>query len=150
MEAPSTAAAIGDADPAPKPAGPDGVASRRLAGGVLAALPVGEAVLGAGRIVLAPGAALPAHAAVGPELLAVEAGTLEVTTIEGHAWRAQDATESRELESAATLPPGQGVLVESGAVAAYRNAGETPLVLVVATLLPGGAGAATPAPDSGA
>ncbi len=38
----------------------------------------------------------------------------------------------------------------TGAVAAYRNAGAGPLVLLVATLRPAGAGAATPAPEPGA
>ena len=115
-----------------------GVAARPLAGGVSAPLPVGEGVLALGRIALRPGASLPSHPALGGALLAVEAGTLEVTTSEGNAWRARGADGSRKLGPVERLARGDGAFVAPGAVAAFRNAGEAPLVLLVATLAPTG------------
>jgi quercetin dioxygenase-like cupin family protein len=93
---------------------------------------------------------MPAHVAAGPELLAVEAGTLEVLTSEGQAWRAQGATRASELEPAAPLAPRAGVVVEPGTVAAFRNAGDAPLVLLVAILMPANLSRATPVPEPSA
>jgi quercetin dioxygenase-like cupin family protein len=124
---------------------PDGVASSPLAGGVATALPVGDAVLSVGRVVLPPGAAIPPHATAGPELLAVEAGTLEVTTGGGRASVRRGIAAPRDLDSVASLASGDGVVIEPGTVAAYRNAGDGPLVLLIAALAPAGSPPGTPA-----
>jgi quercetin dioxygenase-like cupin family protein/predicted SnoaL-like aldol condensation-catalyzing enzyme len=123
---------------------PDGVASSPLAGGVATPLPVGNAVLSLGRVVLPPGAAIPLHATAGPELLAVEAGTLGVTVSGGRASVRRGIAAPRDPGPAASLASGDGVLIEPGAVAAYRNAGDGPLVLLVATLAPAESPPGTP------
>lgn len=146
IEPPGTANEYGRTPRATNAARPVDVVPQPLAGDVVAPLPTGDVVLAVGRIVLAPGAALPAHAAVGPELLAVEAGTLELTTSEGRAWGLRGVAGPRELNPATAVAAGAGMFLEPGSVAAFGNGGDAPLVFLVATLLPVTPTAATPIP----
>ena len=66
-------------------AAPDGATVRLVASGQLAPPPAGPLWAEATRWFLAPGAIVPAHAADGPELLAVAAGTVQVALHPGEA-----------------------------------------------------------------
>jgi len=112
-------------------------------------VPVGPAVAALGQATLPPGAAIPAHRATGPELFAVESGslTLAVTARQASVRRAADGAVElvRPPAGPATLGAGDGALVAAGAVASLRNDGAEPVTLLVATLRPdGAAGPTTP------
>lgn len=116
------------------PAGdlPPGVALQPIAADVFddPALAGGRVEIVVARATLAPGAALPADWATRRSLLVVESGRVGLTT--------GGAPES-------TLEAGNVARNEGGPASAVRNAGDSPLVLLIVSLTPEAATGATPA-----
>jgi predicted ester cyclase len=119
------------------PAATPGVVVTDLAGSLPAALSGGPARLGLGRATLAPGAVLPVRAD-GIAVVAVEAGVLGLAKTAGLVWtrRAEDGAVTTATGGIRTA--GDAVVVEAGAGGELRNAGDVRLVLLVATISPGG------------
>jgi quercetin dioxygenase-like cupin family protein len=113
----------------------------------LGAAPVAEsepaAIVRLARFTYAPGAQQRRLSEPGPLLLAVEAGTL-TAQVEGPAGLTRTATAGTSGPATTTVPPGSdivvrpgdGLWVSSGVRHAFRNAEETPAVVLAATLLP--------------
>ncbi len=167
--------AVAITPPAPEGGGPPwppaGVAPQELPPGVTmqlldvgygadTAVPSGQAQITLTRLTLAPGAGLPAHEAIGPELLAIEAGTLGLTSgreeqrvvrgglaeeLPGTAQAGGTATPATE----STLTAGGATLVQPGATGAIQNIGHDPLVVLLLTLTAVGDATATPAANLG-
>jgi predicted ester cyclase len=111
------------------------VATVDLAGRMPATLPTGPARVGLGRVTLAAGASLRVHAP-GAALLAVEAGTLSQTITDGTTWSRHGADGAITTAGDGTLRAGDATLMELGASAELRSAGDAPLVLLVVTITP--------------
>ena len=124
--------------PVATPAATPAAGATDLTGDLLTKLPGGPAVLGLGRATLAAGGTLPV-AARGAALLAVEAGRLNVATTAGTVWRRHGADGTLATTGRRLLAVGDAAFVEPGASAEVRNAGDSPLVLLVVTLTPTGA-----------
>lgn len=119
-----------------------GVVTQVLADASGAALQVGQSVVAFGRATLAGGVGLPTHRVAGTEVVAVEAGTAALTINDGTTviQRGTGATTvSTDGMTAETTTLGQGDvgLVEEGGGAEVRNAGESPLTLVVVAVVVG-------------
>jgi hypothetical protein len=94
------------------------------------------------RYTLAPGASLPAHLVTGLDLIAVEAGTLDLILAGDRLPTRHQTTPGAVVAYGAgsRIPP-----VEPGTTRSVRNAGDEPLVVLVASLTPAVA-AGTPEP----
>jgi predicted SnoaL-like aldol condensation-catalyzing enzyme len=123
---------------APVSARPDPVGSTRthLAGGLTANLPSGDVVIAIGRAALAAWTVLPAHVVDVAELIAVEEGDLALSASGGEAWVSNGPMSGMRDADSAGLPPGGGALIQSGASVVYRNAGASPLGIVLVTFRP--------------
>jgi SnoaL-like polyketide cyclase len=108
-------------------AGSPDVAAQLLVDGTATDLPDGPATLALGRLTLAPGAELAADLPVVPRLVVVETGTLQLATTG---------------VPPATLAVGQGAVIQRASGLALRNAGNSPLVVLLATIT-------SPAPATG-
>jgi hypothetical protein len=106
-----------------------------LAGGPPVALPRGPAALGLGRATMSLGGTFPV-AASGVALVVVEAGNLGLADIEGTAWSRRGAGGAITTATDGILAPGDATMLDPGASAGLRNAGPTPLVLLVVTIAP--------------
>jgi quercetin dioxygenase-like cupin family protein len=100
------------------------------------------------RVDYAPGATEESHAATGPALDMVVAGSLTIT-VEGPAMvtRAADPATSEAVApgTEVTLDAGDGLMIPAGTAHTNRNAGEGPAVLLAAVFLPVDADAPPPA-----
>jgi hypothetical protein len=114
----------------------EGATTRVLAGGQAVAVAGGPVAVAAGRVVLPPGGRLAWAGPAGAVLLAVEAGTLGLAAA-GAPWVRRGAGGAEAAGGAATLAAGDGALLDEGAGAELRNAGDGPLRLLVVTLLGG-------------
>jgi quercetin dioxygenase-like cupin family protein/predicted ester cyclase len=122
-----------DARTSPR-ATPTDVAGELLAGESLTSAPSDLATVAIGRATLAPGGALPRHQAVGPELVAVESGSLALETNGERTWVYRGVDGYKTVASTASLTAGDGALVNAGTTVSYRNDGDTPLLLLVVTM----------------
>ena len=117
-----------------------GVTIEALGGGMPAAAP-GHA-LSLLRVTFAPGASIPPHTQPGALVVAVEAGTFGFTVTQGQAQVTRAAAPGGTPVAAEQLAPGTEVLLGPGDAVYHdadtghtgRNAGDGPLVLVIATL----------------
>lgn len=104
--------------------------------------------LGLSKVVVMPGARLAAHHHPGAQLGYVAEGTLTYTVESGQArlmkGPGDDATLVRTIDPGETVKvrPGRWLVEEQGEVHHARNAGTTPIVIYIATLLRTGAPAA--------
>ncbi len=128
-------AAAQDATPA---AGPVGVAAELLGGGQPAAAPGHELTLR--RITVAPGGGIPAHTHPGALVIHVESGTWHYTPLGGTA-RLTRAALAGTPAPAEDLAAGAEVVLAAGDTLyveepgdAFRNAGDEPVILLVAGL----------------
>jgi hypothetical protein len=115
-----------------------GATIQSLAGGWLMDAPAGPTTLDLRRLVLAPGASVPA-ATSGGMAIGVEAGALTLMLARGIAWVQTPHGPDNELladAGAATLLPGDGTLIPSAASAMLRNDGSGPLLAIVLTVAP--------------
>ncbi|HEY7030623.1 MAG TPA: ester cyclase [Thermomicrobiales bacterium] len=119
----------------PGPNATPGVAIADLAGTLSVAVPSGPARLGLGRATLVPGAALPIRAP-GIAVLEVEAGALGLTDTAGVVWTRSAADGAVTTATDGTRTTGDAIVVEPGATTELHNAGDGPLVLLVATITP--------------
>lgn len=119
-----------------------GVAVRTLSSGEATRLPSAPVVLALGRATLVPGAGLPAHAATGPEVIAVEAGTLELTRTGAQVRIGRQDGKQMHLApgQAATLGPGDAACRLPGSVGRLRNVGDGSLTFWLLTVTPVGSG----------
>ena len=126
---------------------PPGVTVRTLATGPVMSLPPGPLAVAVGRLTVAPGTALPPHAARGVELLAVESGRLGLAATapsavfdRGHASTpSPGGTEGIAPDgsgSEAELTRAAAAALYGGAVASLRAIGADPLVVWVVTVTP--------------
>ena len=107
------------------------------------ARPPAAAVVRLARYTYAPGARQLRMGDLGPLLLAVEAGTL-TAQVDGPAVLTRGAADGVGSPQATTAPvgvdvvlhPGDGLLVSPGVRHAFRNAEQTPTVVLAVTLLP--------------
>jgi hypothetical protein len=105
------------------------------ASGQGASLTPGPAELAIGRATLAPGGRLAWAGPVGPVLLVVEHGELELRADETvFVWVRRDTGHSSS-SPIVTLAAGDGGMLAPGADAELRNAGDGPLDLLIVTLL---------------
>lgn len=111
------------------------VADQSLAGGRPTLLAAGDSRVGIARLTLGPATSL-SLPAVGPTLLSVAAGRLGVETTTGTMWVLRAATTSSEALGAATLVAGDGAQIDAGGGVTMRNAGPSPLVILVAAIRP--------------
>lgn len=109
------------------------VTATELAGTRQTALPSGPAVLGLGRATIAPGAVFPV-ATPGAALFVVEAGDLSLARTNGTVWSRRFGAITTATDG--TFRPGDAVTIGPGASGELRNAGTTPLVLLVVTITP--------------
>jgi predicted ester cyclase len=123
---------------------PQGIARTVLAGGLAATVPVGAADLAIGRLDLAVGVGIGAHDVVGPELLAVDDGTLTVAIAGGTSWVQRGGTGAASSTLGAVVGAGDGASVIPDGNVAYANTGSTPVHALAVILRPVGGAAATP------
>ena len=127
--------AIPGGDLVAEPFTPEGITRTPVATGPAAAIPP-EATVRIGRMVLSPGSELPVHIAGGAELLIVEAGALTLTAGEQLAWVRRGANPESSGEHLAILTAGDAAMVPPGAVVSYRNTSDTPVAVLLLTILP--------------
>jgi predicted ester cyclase len=114
----------------------------RLAQGLLTEPPE-SAFIRLARLIYAPGSSLPRQGALGPLLLAVEAGTL-TARLDGPAVLTRAPTAESTDPSPATVPPGvdvtlspgDGLLISPGVRHEFRNDEQSPAAVLVLALLP--------------
>ena len=136
------ASALGSAAPVP------GVAVQTLVSGQAVELPAGPGTVVATRLTLATGAGIAPHKVAGAELLAVEAGTLDLVISAGEGQLTRATGEERLTAPNAsasgsggpgrdgTLAAGEGALLPAGTGYAGRNAGTGPVELLVVRVVP--------------
>ena len=123
------------------PAAPGGIEVEVLGTGLPQAAPGQQ--LGLFRLTFAPGAVLDAHGHPGAVVAHVEAGTFGYTVLEGQNTYIIPAGAAGTPEATQTPTPGTEVTVEAGGtvfhdidvIAIDRNAGDGPLVLLLAVLV---------------
>ena len=132
---PSVRTVAQEASPA---AGPVGVTSALIGGGQPAVAPGHELTLR--RITIAPGGGIPAHTHPGALVIYLESGTWGYTSLGGIA-RLTRAAVAGTPSPAEDLPIGTEVILNAGDVLyveepadAIRNAGDEPVVLLIAGL----------------
>jgi hypothetical protein len=113
-----------------------GIVAIELAGRMTTTLPAGPAALALGRAVLVPGDDL-ALSARGAVFVAIEAGRLRFVNTAGIIWSRHGADGSISTATAISHRTGDAILIQDGARGALHNAGDTPLVLLVVTFIPG-------------
>ena len=136
---PAAPSAAQEASPAASPAaGPVGVTSALLGGGQPAVAPGHELTLR--RVTIAPGGGIPAHTHPGALVIYLESGTWGYTALGGTA-RLTRAAVAGTPSPAEDLPIGTEVILQAGDVLyveepadAIRNAGDEPVVLLIAGL----------------
>ena len=139
------ATALGDAGLVP------GVSVQRLAGGLAPHLTSGPATIDVARLTVAPGAGVAPREVVEAELIAIEAGTGDLTIAAGEG-QLQLATGPELFRAPAgdrsdgdfwgrprSLTAGEGAFFPHGAAYTIRNLGSSPLVLLVVRITPAGA-----------
>jgi quercetin dioxygenase-like cupin family protein len=102
---------------------PDGVVSQLLVGGYSVALPRSPFEVAMQRVTLAPSAVVARHEPDGMEMVAVRAGSALLTTTR--------RTSERDVVA---ITGGSAALLQADSVTSIRNAGDTPLVLLVLSL----------------
>ena len=128
-----------DATPAADPLA--GVGIEALGGGGPPAAAPGTA-LSLLRVTFAPGASIPPHTQPGALVVAVESGTFGFTVTQGQAQLSRAAAPGGTPAAAEPLAPGAEVLLGPGDAVYHdadtghtgRNAGDGPLVLLIAAL----------------
>jgi hypothetical protein len=127
---------------APEPL-PAGVTQQTLAGDLAAEVGLGPLAVSLARVTLGRHAPLAVSSAAGPILLAVDTGRL-AGPVWGTAWarRASDGVSAGT--HGAKLASGDGLLLQRGAVAAFRSDGAAPVEALVLTLQPAIRAAPTP------
>jgi len=94
------------------------------------------------RVTLEPGAVLPPHTHPGASVVYVEAGTMAFTSLEGEAWLIRAGTTAAPAAQGELLVPDTEVTLSAGDALflpdahgdAAHNAGEDPLVVLLANL----------------
>jgi quercetin dioxygenase-like cupin family protein len=128
---------LGHAAPAWVKDGSPGATVELLAGGWMVDLTPGSAAMELRRLSLPPGAGEPL-VATDAVALAVETGALSVVRGQGLIWLHHPDSSDDALSpgTEATLLPGDGALLQAGADVTLRNAGSSPLQLLVLTVAP--------------
>lgn len=114
---------------------PPGIDVQPLSGGIVDGWPERVAVIAVGLAALAPGESIPAHGVANVELVAVQSGTLSLTTAGESALirRGAIADERPASDVNIRLLPGDAACLDRGTTDTLWNASETPAVALVVT-----------------
>lgn len=124
---------FGEAHISPPPDDSGTITDENLAWGLFTAAPSAMSVQ-IGRLTLGPGAAIPPHDPAGPELVAMESGSLELIMTREPALISRGPAEGATSETVAQLEPGNGAVAPADAGVSYRNASAGVVVMLMVTI----------------
>ncbi|HEY8447770.1 MAG TPA: nuclear transport factor 2 family protein [Thermomicrobiales bacterium] len=107
-----------------------------LAGGMVVRLTRQSVEITIARVVLAPHVGVSRHRVIGAEMVAVTAGTLDLTIENGRAYVQEQPSGEMEFENRGRTLITGGVVADYGTFVSYRASGSEPLSFLLVTMRP--------------